>query len=84
MTKETSPPHLAGCGAVVNVLGLPELARFQTNLAEALYDPLKHDRDLSEYVNSDHLSNMVNTRRKHVKSFNCKTKLLEDNCLEGH
>jgi len=84
MTKETSPPHLVGCDAAVNVLGYPKLAHFQTNIVEALYHPLKHQRDSSEYVFSDRFSNMVNTCRKHVKCFICKRKLCDKNWLVAH
>jgi hypothetical protein len=42
MTKDISTLHLAGCDAAVNLLHKPELACFQTNIAEALYLPLKH------------------------------------------
>jgi len=84
MIEETSPPHLAGCDAAVNVLCWPESARFQTNIAEALCHTLKHHRDSSEYAFSDHFSNMVNTCRKHVKCFIWKRKLFDENRLEAH
>ena len=84
LTKETSPAHLAGCVAAVNVLCQPELARIPTNIAEAQYHPLKHHRDSSEYVFSDHFSNMVNTHWKHVKCLICKEKLFYENRLEAH
>jgi len=84
MTKETYPPYLEGCDAAVNVLRYPELARFQTNVAEAQYHPLKHHRDSSEYVSSYHFSNMVTKRRKDVKCFTCKTILIDDTPLKAH
>jgi len=84
MTKETSLPYLAGCDVAVNLLRYPELARFRTNVTEALYHPLKYDRDLSEYVFSDIFSNMVNTCRKHDMCFICKSKLFDENQLEAH
>jgi len=43
-----------------------------------------HHRNSSEYVFSDHFSNMVNTRQKHVKCFICKRKLFDENRLEAH
>jgi len=76
MTKATSPSYLAGRNAAVNVIRQPELVQFQTNIAEALYHPLKRHRDSSEYVFSDHFSNMVNTHRKHVKCFICKQEII--------
>ena len=45
MSKETSPPHLVVCDAAVNVLRHLQLARCQTNIAEASYHSLKHHRE---------------------------------------
>jgi len=46
--------------------------------------PLKRHRDSSEYVFSDHFSNMVNARRKHDKCWIWKRKLFDENQLEDH
>jgi hypothetical protein len=84
MRKKTSSMPLAGCDAAVNVLRNPELARFQPNMAVALDNPLKHHQDSSEYVFSDHFSNMVNIRWKHVKCLICKGKSFDKNRLQAH
>ena len=68
----------------VNVLCIPEIAYFQTNITQAQYHTLKHHRDSSQYVFSDHFSIMVNALRKHLKCSMCKTKIFEENQLEGH
>jgi len=84
ITRETSPPHLAGCDVAVNVLHLPELAWFQTKIIEALYHPLKHYRHWSEYVFSDHFKHMVTTHQKLGKCFICKRKLFNKSQLQAH
>ena len=61
-----------------------ELAPIQTNSPEVIIHPHKHHRDPSEYVFTDHSSNMVNTCHKHVKWFICKKKSFDENRLEAH
>jgi len=77
------PPHLARCDAAVNVIHKPEFARFQTNTG-ARNNLLKHHRDSSEYMFTNHFSMMVNTHRKHVKCCIWKKKLFHENQLEAH
>jgi len=75
-------PHLVGCN--VAVIWYLELTRSETNIPEALNCPLKYHRDSSDYVFSDHCSNMVNTCWKQVKCFLGNIKLIKNLRLQSH
>ena len=73
-----------GCDVTVNVIHQPELACSQTNIPEALTYPHRHYLDVSEYVITDHFTNMVDTHWKYIMCCNCEKNLLDENWLDAY
>ena len=82
--KRNLPPAFAGVRCGCECVTRTWVSSLSNQYRWGSISPLKHHRDSSKYGFSDHFSNMVNTRWKHVKCFICKRKLYDENWLEAY
>jgi len=84
LPKCTPPLHMMECEVVMSVTCCVELASLQSNTPEALNYTLRDYSDSSEYMLTDHLSNVVNTNLILIKYFICQQMLFNKNQLETY